>query len=55
MMMVLKVISGLQVAKGSCFKGRFTQIPSHFRSIRAISTIDNIEVGSYHFTQGPKS
>ena len=31
-----------------------SQVPSHMRSIRAISTVENIEVGTFHFTLGPK-
>jgi len=34
-------------------KGQFTRVPSPLRSIRAISTIESIEVGTYHFTQVP--
>jgi hypothetical protein len=36
--------------------GRFTQRPkspeSHLSSIRAISTVESKEVGTYHFTRG---
>ena len=30
-------------------------VPSHLRSIRTISTAESMEVGTYHFTQDPKS
>ena len=41
-------------------KGQFTRspkfkVPSHMRLIHAISTIESMEVGTYHFTRGPKS
>ena len=36
-------------------KGRFTHVPSHLRSICVISTVEIMEVGTYHFTWGPKS
>ena len=29
------------------------KIPSHLRSIRAISAVESMEVGTYHFTQAP--
>ena len=32
-----------------------SQVPSHLRSIHAISTVESMEVLTYHFTQGPKS
>ena len=31
------------------------QGPSHLRPVRAISTVESMEVGTYHFTWGPKS
>ena len=34
------------------FKGRFTRVPSHVRSICAISNVETMEVETYHFTQG---
>ena len=30
-------------------------VPSPLRSIRAISAVESMGVGTYHFTQGPKS
>ena len=32
-----------------------SQVPSHLRSICAISTVESMEVGTYHFNRGPKS
>ena len=32
-----------------------SQVPSHSRSIHAISAVETMEVGTYHFTHGPKS
>jgi hypothetical protein len=32
-----------------------SQVPSHLRLIHAISTVESMEIGAYHFTQGPKS
>jgi hypothetical protein len=32
-----------------------SQVPSHLRSIRAISTVEIMEVGTYHFKWGPNS
>ena len=29
-----------------------SQVPSHLRSIRAISAVESMEVGTYHFTRG---
>jgi hypothetical protein len=37
------------------YKCRFTRAPSspsHMMSIHAISTVESMEVGTYHFTQG---
>ena len=31
-----------------------TLFPSHLRSIRAITAVENMELGTYHFTHGPK-
>ena len=33
--------------------GSQVQVPSHFRSILAISTVESMEVGTYHFTKVP--
>ena len=32
-----------------------SKVSSHLRSIHALLTIENMEVGTYHFTRGPKS
>ena len=35
-------------------QGRFTQGPTHFKSIHASSAVESMEVGTYHFTRIPR-
>jgi hypothetical protein len=37
----------------SCVK--WHKVPSHLRLIRAVLAVESMEVGTYHFTWGPKS
>ena len=32
-----------------------SQVPSHLRSVRAISTVESMEVEAYHFARSPTS